>query len=85
MTRKKSDLLRELSEELKMYRNRRTDDATNTCIGVLCLMAFAFIVIQPYFEARSFNKLTGGNATYFDALFSELRIDGSSQVIKKQR
>jgi len=40
---------------------------------VMCMLA------QPYFEAESFNKLTGGNATYMDAFWSELRIDGSSQ------
>ena len=46
-------------------------------IGVTCGLA------QPYFEAKSFNKLTGGNATYWDAMWTELRVDGSSQVQKR--
>jgi len=59
----------------------------NTTCWMMAAIAFllAFMIIQPYFEARTFNKLTGGNATYADALFAELRIDGSSQVIKNQQ
>ena len=54
------------------------------CIqGVLVIVGFLIIVggclAQPYFEAKSFNKLTGGNATYWDAVWSNLRVDGSSQ------
>lgn len=38
--------------------------------------SISMAVVQPYFEANSYNKLTGGNATYWDAFWSELRIDG---------
>jgi prepilin-type N-terminal cleavage/methylation domain-containing protein len=35
------------------------------------------ILIKPYFEMRTFNKFneSGEKATYFDALFSELRVE----------
>lgn len=32
-------------------------------------------VLMSAFEANSFNKCTGGNATVMDAMMSELRID----------
>jgi hypothetical protein len=47
--------------------------------GAVALIGISIALAQPYFEAKSFNRLTGGNATYWDALFSELRVDGSSQ------
>ena len=32
-------------------------------------------VLQPYFEARAFNKFTTGpKATYWDAVWSDLRV-----------
>ena len=46
-------------------------------LGIILILTIA--IAQPYFEAKSFNKLTGGSATYWDAVFSELRVDGSSQ------
>ncbi|TFH23759.1 hypothetical protein E4G67_02715 [Candidatus Bathyarchaeota archaeon] len=50
----------------------------------LCVFvgAILFLLAQPYFEAQSFNRLTGGHATYWDALWTELRVDGSSQVLR---
>lgn len=54
-----------------------------TLIEIICIVGIVLIIaisaMQPYFEAQSFNKLTGGNATYWDALWSNLRVDGSSQ------
>ena len=53
------------------------------CIIVAVLIFFlGGAIMQPYFEAKTFNKLTGGKATYWDAVFAELRVDGSSQVIR---
>lgn len=38
-------------------------------------LAIAVGVAQPYFEARAFNKFTDGpKATYWDALWTELRV-----------
>jgi len=54
----------------------------NSETGWFAAFAIAAVLIgltQPYFEAKSFNKLTGGNATWWDALWTELRVDGSSQ------
>jgi hypothetical protein len=37
------------------------------------VVIWAFIL--PYFEAKSFNDCTGGNASYFTALTTELRVE----------
>ena len=61
----------------------RSDDAWGgIMMAVLVVALLGYFFVQPHFEARSFNKLTGGNATYADAFWSELRIDGSSQILK---
>jgi len=54
-------------------------DKTETAILVLTF-AFPFLLIalglaQPYFEAQSFNRCTGSHATYWDALFLQLRVE----------
>lgn len=43
-------------------------------IVVLVLIVVRIAVVAPHFEAKSFNDCTGGNATYFTALFTELRV-----------
>ncbi len=42
-------------------------------IGVLLGVLFA-VFVPPYFEMRAFNKFTETKATYWDALFTELRV-----------
>ena len=43
-----------------------------------CCVAFiaGVILLSAYFEASAFNRLTGQNATLWDALFTELRVQG---------
>lgn len=64
-------------------KEKRKRNGTQTLINTIIILGISAIIAlfaaQPYFEAKSFNKLTGGNATYWDALWSNLRIDGSSQ------
>jgi len=43
-------------------------------VGILVLSAFA-----PHFEAKSFNECTGGNATYINAVFTELRVENCNK------
>ena len=46
-------------------------------IGVVVIVVGLFLVmalLQPYFEARTFNKFSESKATYWDALVSELRV-----------
>jgi len=39
------------------------------------VVAIAVVVLQPFFEARAFNKFTSGRrATYWDACWTELRV-----------
>ena len=43
--------------------------------AVIVVALVLFGVVQPYFEARTFNKFTSGpKATYWDALWAELRV-----------
>lgn len=44
-----------------------------TILIVLGSISFAFA--RPYFEAKSFNECTGGNATYMTAFFTQLRVE----------
>lgn len=62
---------------------RKDISGTEMLVIVMIIFCILGIFIQPYFEAKSFNRLTGGNATYADAFWSELRVDGSSQVLQK--
>lgn len=54
------------------------DESTNVVIGsiVLCVFVGSLILaaLSPKFEADAFNRCTGGHATYFDAVFTELRV-----------
>ena len=46
-------------------------------ILLVCAVAaiFAAVFLQPYFEAQAFNKFTTGpKATYWDAMWSSLRV-----------
>ena len=43
-------------------------------LAIVAMIGFAAL-FSAKFEAEVFNKCTGSNATYFDALFSELRIE----------
>ncbi len=42
--------------------------------GILLIIGIGIVALQPYFEAKSFNECTGGNASYMTALFTELRV-----------
>lgn len=44
-------------------------------VGILLVVAaLIFVGLAPYFEAKAFNDCTGGNASYFTAMFTELRV-----------
>ena len=46
---------------------------TLLCVAALAL-GLACCVFAAYQEARTFNELTGGNATTWDAIWVELRV-----------
>ena len=50
-----------------------------TVIGIIICLAIAGIL--PVFEARTFNRCTGGNANYIDAAFTELRVMNCNKTI----
>ena len=41
------------------------------------IMLLAICVASPYFEARSFNRFSKENATYWDAVFLNLRVQAN--------
>lgn len=44
-------------------------------IGLIVFGTLFAAVAQPYFEAKTFNKFTSGpKATYWDAMWTELRV-----------
>jgi len=50
----------------------KMDTRKSLIVGILLI-----IFIQPYFEMRAFNRFSEQKATYWDALFVELRIEAN--------
>ena len=52
-----------------------------TLVELLIVLAiigiFFSMICQPYFEMRTFNKFSNTKATYWDAVFSQLRIEAN--------
>jgi hypothetical protein len=52
-----------------------TVEIIGAIIGVIIFFGCLVLAgLQPYFEAKAFNDCTGGHATYFTAVFTELRV-----------
>jgi hypothetical protein len=45
-------------------------------VGIFLL---AMGLLQPYFESRAYNKLTGAHTTYWDAVWLKLRVQDRPQ------
>ena len=45
--------------------------------SLMLLGMLAFAIAQPFQESKTYNKLTGAHTTWWDALFCELRVQGS--------
>lgn len=37
------------------------------------------VILKPHFEARAYNRLTGANVSYWDAVWLDLRVIDSPQ------
>lgn len=68
-----------------MASDKNKNDYALILYGLVFVFFLVMLFVQPYHEAQTFNRMTGGNATYWDAFWAELRIDGSSQVIRNQQ
>lgn len=54
--------------------------AISVILIFLALLAVPAIWIgKSHMEARAYNRLTGGNATTLDAMFAELRVNGTER------
>lgn len=42
--------------------------------GILLFLYLTTRILQPYFEADAYNRLTGKKVTYWDAVWLDLRI-----------
>lgn len=60
-----------------IHRGRVDDmkDKINIVLGVIFMAILLVVVMQPYFEAKSFNRLSEKKVTYWDAMFLNLRVD----------
>ncbi len=52
----------------------RIDRAVKCLAVILAAVLVLTFFAQPYFEMQSFNKFSGKKATYWDAMFADLRI-----------
>lgn len=41
---------------------------------LMILVTLVLTVLQPVFESRTYNKLTGAHTTWWDAMWVELRV-----------
>ena len=56
------------------------NDLTTTGVGILLIFAvIMFAIFSIGQEQSAYNRLCGGDATWMDAAFAELRVDGSCQ------
>lgn len=46
-------------------------------IALVFVITLVMIFIQPVMESRTYNKLTGAHTTWWDAVWVELRVQGS--------
>lgn len=61
----------------KLIGDDRSDDIKAVIvIACLVLIPVGLYVFMSYQEARSYNKLTGGHVTTWDAMFVDLRVMG---------
>ena len=60
------------------------NDTAEVIVAILFVVIVVLGIIlsaglQPYFEAKTFNECTGGNASYWDAAFAELRVQNCTK------
>jgi hypothetical protein len=55
-------------------------------VGLLSILVVGSILIfgllQPHFEASAYNKATGANMSYFDAVFLDLRVQAPPKQLE---
>ena len=63
------------------YCYRGNSENRTIVLVFLAFLGFGLLswVASSYFEASAYNRLTDGNATVFDAMFTELRVVGSEE------
>lgn len=74
-----NELNREAVRDIQTAKNKHPLD-DKVAVGLLCLFGVALILLlvnlfaAPYFEMQAFNRCTQGQATYWEAMFSNLQI-----------
>jgi hypothetical protein len=53
---------------------RTSEVVVDFLILLVIIIVLGIAIVRPYFEAKTFNECTGGDATYVDAAFAELRV-----------
>ena len=60
-------------------RGDKVDGATCAIVAVFFAVALGWSVISAHLEASAFNRATGKNMTWVDALFTDLRVTGEAK------
>ena len=56
-------------------KGKKIAEAFIAIVIILCIaISVGIAVMQPYFEARAFNKFSETKATYWDAVWTRLRV-----------
>jgi hypothetical protein len=48
--------------------------ATLSAAAIVCAVAMAVLAVASYFEAQSYNRVTGANVSTWDAMWLDLRV-----------
>lgn len=55
----------------------KEEKATIGLLIVFFVIAFLIAVVQAHMEAKTYNKVTGNNVTWWDAMWIDLRVQDS--------
>jgi hypothetical protein len=44
-----------------------------TIVGII-IVCLAIAIVEPYYESKHYNEVTGAHTTYWDAVWLELRV-----------
>jgi hypothetical protein len=63
---------------MKKYNN--TDGHKVLFFTAFFAVVILLTVLQPYFESKAYNRLTGAQTTYWDAVWLQLRVQDQPKI-----
>lgn len=46
----------------------------STIVSLILVVMITWMILRPYYKAKSFNRLTGQSISYWDAMWLDLRV-----------